>query len=81
MYKVILFISLMFLPVLSSFGQIQDMNAYRGLYDSETGAAMRTHVSELSAAFLEGRKAGSEGETAAAEYVTSKFKEYGLELL
>ena len=81
MYKVILFISLMFLPVLSSFGQIQDMNAYRGLYDSETGAAMRTHVSELSAAFLEGRKAGSEGETAAAEYVTSKFEEYGLELL
>ena len=81
MYKVILFISLMFFPVLSSFGQIQDMNAYRGLYDSETGAAMRTHVSELSAAFLEGRKAGSEGETAAAEYVTSKFKEYGLELL
>ena len=81
MYKVILFISLMFFPVLSSFGQIQDMNAYRGLYDSETGEAMRTHVSELSAAFLEGRKAGSEGETAAAEYVTSKFKEYGLELL
>lgn len=81
MYKVILFISLMFLPVLSSFGQIQDMNAYRGLYDSETVAAMRTHVSELSAAFLEGRKAGSEGETAAAEYVASKFKEYGIELL
>lgn len=81
MYKVILFISLMFLPVLSSFGQIQDVNAYRGLYDSETGAAMRTHVTELSAAFLEGRKAGSEGEKIAAEYVMSKFKEYGIELL
>ena len=71
----------MFLPVLSSFGQIQDVNAYRGLYDSETGAAMRTHVTELSAAFLEGRKAGSEGEKIAAEYVMSKFKEYGIELL
>ena len=81
MYKVILFISLMFLPVLSSFGQIQDVNAYRGLYDSETGAAMRTHMTELSAAFLEGRKAGSEGEKIAAEYVMSKFKEYGIELL
>ena len=81
MYKVILFISLMFFPVLSSFGQIQDVNAYRGLYDSETGAAMRTHVTELSAAFLEGRKAGSEGEKIAAEYVMSKFKEYGIELL
>lgn len=71
----------MFLPVLSSFGQIQDVNAYRGLYDSETGAAMRTHMTELSAAFLEGRKAGSEGEKIAAEYVMSKFKEYGIELL
>lgn len=71
----------MFFPVLSSFGQIQDVNAYRGLYDSETGAAMRTHVTELSAAFLEGRKAGSEGEKIAAEYVMSKFKEYGIELL
>lgn len=71
----------MILPVLSSFGQIQDVNAYRGLYDSETGAAMRTHVTELSAAFLEGRKAGSEGEKIAAEYVMSKFKEYGIELL
>ena len=81
MNKVILFISLMFLPVLSSFGQIQDVNAYRGLYDSETVASMRAHVGELSAAMHEGRKAGSEGEKAAAEYVESKFKEYGIELI
>ena len=71
----------MFLPVLSSFGQIQDINAYRGLYDSEPVAAMRAHVGELSAAMHEGRKAGSEGEKAAAEYVESKFKEYGIELI
>ena len=81
MYKVIIFLSLIFLPVMSSFGQIRDVNAYRGLYDSETIAAMRAHISELSAASLEGRKAGSEGEKAAAEYVASKFEEYGIELL
>ena len=66
---------------MSSFGQIRDVNAYRGLYDSETIAAMRAHIGELSAASLEGRKAGSEGEKAAAEYVASKFEEYGIELL
>ena len=55
MYKIIIFLSLISLPVMSSFGQIRDVNAYRGLYDSETIAAMRAHISELSAASLEGR--------------------------
>ena len=37
-----------------------------GLDDSETVRAFREHVTTLSAASLEGRKAGSEGEQAAA---------------
>lgn len=81
MYKAIIILSLIFCPLISSFGQIRDMNAYKGLYDSETIAAMRAHIGELSAASLEGRKAGSEGEKAAAEYVAAKFEEYGIELL
>lgn len=61
--------------------QYRDGSSYQDLYDSETVAAMKTHVRELSAASLEGRKAGSDGEKAAAEYVESKFKEYGVDLL
>ena len=47
--------------------------AYGDLYDSETVAAFKTHVRELSSAMLEGRKAGSEGENLAAEYVEGVF--------
>ena len=64
-----------------AYGQFRNQDAYRALYDSETVTAMKTHVRELSAASLEGRKAGSEGEREAAEYVENKFKEYGVELL
>ena len=42
---------------------------------------MKTHVRELSAASLEGRKAGSQGETDAASYVESVFKQYGVDIL
>ena len=55
--------------------------AYADLYDSETVSAVKEHVRELSSAMYEGRKAGSEGEKMAAEYVESKFKEYGVDLL
>ena len=54
---------------------------YEDLYDGETVSSMKKHVRNLSAAHLEGRKAGSEGEKMAAEYVASTFREYGLELL
>ena len=65
----------------AAFGQFRSQDAYQGLYDSEVTAAMKTHVRELSAASLEGRKAGSEGEKAAADYVRDRFEEYGVELL
>lgn len=66
---------------LSSSAQYRDTDAYQQLYDSETVAAMKIHVRELSAADLEGRKAGSEGERRAAEYVGKTLKEYGVDIL
>ena len=46
--------------------QFRGGDAYAGLYDSERVSAMREHITFLSAADKEGRKAGSEGEKAAA---------------
>ena len=54
---------------------------YEQLYDSETVSAMKEHVRTLSAAHLEGRLAGSEGEKLAAEYVAAQLREYGVEIL
>lgn len=81
MRKFILYISAIFLPVLSVFGQYRGNDVYNGLYDSEVAAAMKEHVAELSAASLEGRKAGSEGEKIASEYVAGMFRKYGVDLL
>ena len=67
-------------PVLLS-AQYRSGAAYEDLDDSETVAAFKSHVRMLSAASLEGRKAGSEGEKEAAEYVEQMFKEYGVDLL
>ena len=41
----------------------------------------KVHVRELSSAMLEGRKAGSEGERLAAEYVESVLESYGVDVL
>ena len=62
-------------------GQFRTDAGYQDLYDSETGSALKAHVRSLSAAHLEGRKAGSEGETSAAEYVRTALKGYGVDLL
>ena len=67
-------------PVLSS-AQFRNGAAYDDLYDGETVSALKSHVRELSAAHLEGRKAGSEGEKAAAEYVSSMFRKYGVDMI
>lgn len=69
------------ISVVSVSGQYRNSDVYQQLYDSETVTAMKSHIRELSAASLEGRKAGSEGERAAAEYVGDKFEEYGVEML
>ena len=78
--RILLFFFAMLCPLLA-YGQYRGSDAYKGLYDSESAAAMRRHVGELSAASLEGRMAGSEGEKSAAGYVAQKFEEYGLDLL
>ncbi len=69
------------LVTLSASAQFRDGASYEDLYDGETVAAMKSHVRELSAAHLEGRKAGSEGEKLAAVYVTEELKEYGVDVL
>ena len=51
------------------------------LDDSETVRALKETVFMLSSAQMEGRKAGSEGEKMAAEYLAAKFREYGIDLL
>ena len=81
MKKIVIFLTFCIVPVVSASGQYRSSDAYQQLYDSETVTAMKSHVRELSAASLEGRKAGSEGEREAAEYVQGRFKEYGVELL
>ena len=65
----------------SASAQFRDGAVYDDLYDGETVASLKSHVRELSAAHLAGRKAGSEGEKAAAEYVAQTLKSYGLDVL
>ena len=66
---------------MSVSAQYRSGDSYQNLYDSETVVAMKKHVGELSAASLEGRKAGSEGERQAAAYVAQTLKEYGVDIL
>lgn len=61
--------------------QFREGSVYEDLYDGETVSALKTHVRELSAAHLEGRKAGSEGEKLAAVYVTDILNSYGVDVL
>lgn len=80
MRRLFLIYALALVPMLLS-AQFRSGVSYEDLDDSETVAAFKSHVRALSAAHLEGRKAGSEGEKEAAEYVEQMFKEYGIELL
>lgn len=61
--------------------QFRNGSALDALEDSETVRAFKEHVSYLASAELEGRKAGSEGEKLAADYVAGRLKEYGIDLL
>ena len=45
------------------------------------GSVHKSHISELSSAMYEGRKAGSEGERLAATYVEEILKSYGVDVL
>lgn len=75
---------LLFLSVVTAIdvpAQFRKGDLYQELYDSETVMALKRHVREMTSRHLEGRKAGSDGERAAAEYVAGALKEYGVELL
>ena len=69
------------LGVFPLYAQVRTGAVYGDIYDSETMAAVKSHVRELSSAMYEGRKAGSEGEKMAAEYVESQFEAYGVDVL
>ncbi len=60
-------------------GQIS--SGYEELNDSEVMRTLKSHVSYLASDALGGRKAGSPGEKAAADYVRDMFREYGIDLL
>lgn len=69
------------IPLVTISAQFRSGASYGDLYDSETVAAIKSHVRHISAASLEGRKAGSEGEREAAAYVTEILKSYGVDVL
>ena len=72
---------LMLAVAVTASAQFRDGASYEDLYDGETISVLKSHVRELSAAHLEGRKAGSEGERIAAEYVMQVLKDYGVDVL
>ena len=63
-----------------AFAQYRD-GALQSLSDSETVTAMKEHVGYLASHALEGRKAGSEGERLAAEYVTQVLESYDIDVI
>lgn len=75
----LLAVALLF-PVLT-YAQFRDDVAYADLYDSETTGSLKTHVRYLAAAHLQGRKAGSEGESLAAAYVRERLEDYGVDVI
>lgn len=81
MKRLILAVTLAFVAFLPTEAQFRDGTAYEALYDGEVASVLRNHVRHISAADLEGRKAGSEGEKEAASYVESVLAGYDIELL
>ena len=72
---------LMLAAVLPAAGQFRTGSVLDDLDDGETVSSLKEHVRTLSAASMEGRKAGSEGEKAAAVYLTEALKAYGIDIL
>ncbi len=54
---------------------------YSDLDDSESVTTLKSHVSYIASAAMNGRKAGSEEEKETAEYVWQCLNDYGLEML
>ena len=80
-FTIITAICAFFLGLIPAEAQYKSGASYMDLNDSETVRALKEHVSTISSAAMEGRKAGSEGERMTAEYVTGIFKNYGVDVL
>ncbi len=78
-YFLMLFLSVV--SAMNAAAQFREGTSYQELYDSETVTSLKSHVRQIAAVQLEGRKAGSDGEKMAAEYVASLLKEAGVELI
>ena len=70
-----------FLILLMAFHAKAQVAGYSDLTDSDVSKALKSHVACLASESLEGRKAGSEGEKSAAEYVGATLASYGVDIL
>lgn len=75
------FILTILLSLLPLVGRAQFRTGYHELDDSETVQSFKGHISTLASSLMEGRKAGSEGERLAADYVYSTLQSYGVDML
>lgn len=80
-FTIITAICAIFFGLIPAEAQYKSGASYMDLNDSETVRALKEHVSTISSAAMEGRKAGSEGERMTAEYVTEIFKKYDVDVL
>lgn len=80
-FRILTFIMLALVPAFSASAQYRSGSGYADLNDSEVVSSFKSEVRYLSSALLEGRKAGSEGEKLAAEYVTEVLRSYGVDVL
>ena len=79
--KKTVFSILLALSVVTLRAQFLPGTGYSDIYDSETVRAFKEHVGYIAAADKEGRKAGSEGERLAAEYLRDAFEKEGITML
>lgn len=76
-----LYTALALLFVAGVAASAQYVSGYSDLYDSETSSALRSHIELFTCYDFQGRKAGSEGEKASAEYIFSTLENYGVTML
>lgn len=75
------FIAALILSCSALMAQAQFRTPITDLTLSETAQEMKSQIQMLSSAAMEGRAAGSEGESAAADFVAEELSRYGVELL
>lgn len=74
-------LSFVFLTLLPCGAVAQYAPSWKDLGDSETVSALKEHVRSLTSYQMKGRKAGSEGEKMAAEYIYDVLSEAGVDML